>query len=519
MLISYPFLTPSSSDDYVQAPNDLSHLGELTGAGIFPLTQGIEWHGGSHWRGPALAGQVQPVRAIADGEVVFARASDGKPTNNDALKQHPLWYSTGWTSNGVVILKHTTEIGENVGVTFYSIYQHMDTLQDVGAAGHQHALTQGDKVYRKDVIGTAGFIYGQPHHIHIEIVADRANTALLMGRDHDELRSPQGRTSCVWGDTHIVVPADVPIYEADPTAATVAFRIPTLHVTAASVEALFHTPIARLRALTKPVSGLDDPSDSDAKWFSKRNGDYQHAQHPGSEPTDEQRTIQVPLLYGAAVDTAPNSPQRTQLPARYFAKEVGRTPHDILVTLSEAHGKLTVTTRLELGGTPETVQEKGAYDLYERSLKASPGCPSAGYEMLRFGRILGPDQAAASDLHMGRLPHFRPIAFTSAQGQRVEGFIDLNAEDVNVFSDADFPHWDGWTFIADDVAVDSRARSTMLLDLIDPPSTTPAAPSATLPTPEQVRQQKQARLVRIQAALANVDTQKKLRKCVVTMAT
>ncbi|ULU24702.1 M23 family metallopeptidase [Dyella terrae] len=197
MLISYPFLAGQPREDTdPTAPHDLSHLGELTGTGQFPLTQGLDWHGGSHWEAPlSTNGDVEDVRAIADGEVVYARESDGKPardTDPAIIDAHPLLYYKGWTSNGVVILKHVTEIGEGVDVTFYSIYQHMDTLATVGPAGHTQALKKGDKVYRKNKLGKAGTIYGQTHRIHLEIIADATNAERVMGRSSTPLTAPQG---------------------------------------------------------------------------------------------------------------------------------------------------------------------------------------------------------------------------------------------------------------------------------------------------------------------------------------
>ncbi|MDR3448024.1 type VI secretion system tip protein VgrG [Dyella sp.] len=65
----------------------------------------------------------------------------------------------------------------------------------------------------------------------------------------------------------------------------------------------------------------------------------------------------------------------------------------------------------------------------------------------------------------------------------------------------------------------SRARSATLLNLIDPPPATPPPPPATPLTPEQVAQQRAARYVRVEAAMANTAVRKRLRRCVVTMAT
>ncbi|HTV86148.1 MAG TPA: hypothetical protein VME63_12110 [Dyella sp.] len=208
MPISLPFPTSVSSDDNSTG----NTLGEATGQGAFPLSHQFGWHGGIHLQAPGGTSP-EKVRAIADGTVVFARASDGIPahdTDPAIVAAHPLLYYKGWTSNGVEILQHTTEIGEGVNVTFYSIYQHLHTLESRGekaqekdAHGKTHTktqqrpLTKGDKVYRKDAIGTAGAIYGQPNRIHLEIVADEANVRALMGRSTGSIA--QVRTTSVWG--------------------------------------------------------------------------------------------------------------------------------------------------------------------------------------------------------------------------------------------------------------------------------------------------------------------------------
>jgi len=526
MLISYPFLhRPPVEDDPSNFGYDLSRLGELAGSGTFPISQTLfAWHGGSHWQAPALpGGGIEPVRAIADGVVIYARNSDQRPTNAEALKQHPLYYYKGWTSNGVVILKHVTEIGENVKVTFYSIYQHVDKLAKRGPANQQKELTPGDKVYRKDPLGTAGSIYGQPNRIHLEIVAAPDQLVQLTSRPNGELTAPQGRTTCVWGNMHIVVPAGVPIYERDPVRATEKYVVSN-NDTKEGLCTLFHTSLAYLRKITPTINGFDNPADSDVDWFNKRTGIWQTSKEL-PPPTPAQRTIHVPLLYGAAIDPAPGpgqqSHQRERLPERYFAKQIGRTATTVYVCLSESGSKIIASMRARPNDSPLQGEETSAYDLYERSKKTYPGCASAGYEMLRFGRLLGPDQPAPLDLHMGRLPHYRKLTFSTAAGDTVEGYIDLNVEGVRVYSDADFPHWEGWTFIDDDASgtADSRCRSARLLDILAPTTTAPASAAAGAPTPAQIQQQQAERLARAKAALETAAMRKRLRRCIVTMHT
>jgi predicted chitinase len=46
------------------------------------------------------------------------------------------------------------------------------------------------------------------------------------------------------------------------------------------------------------------------------------------------------------------------------------------------------------------------------------------------------------------------------------GWVNLNAENVRKFSDADFPHWRGWKLIEDDANGDSRCDSAQLRQVI-----------------------------------------------------
>ena len=467
MLISSPFLSATSvidNDDRVSSGEPL--LGERAGTGAFPVSHQFGWHGGMHLVAPKMRdGTPESVHAIADGEVVFARPSDGKPahdTDPAVMQAHPLLYYTGWTSNGVVILKHVTEMGENVSVTFYSIYQHMDTLTD--------AVVNGAKVWRKDALGTAGVIYGRPNEIHFEIVADCNQLNALIGRDHGPLTAAQGRTTSVWGDMHCLVPAGAAIYATDPRTITKLYTVrhfnPALNTTNDSVQsvaAMFDTTPAALRAMSRPIPSLDVASDSDSTWFNKRNGVYQltYRMH---EPTYTERTISVPALYG----DQPMSPGMwPELWEACRAPLLTRTRAPLIVSLSEERETITLTVR-DRQGTVLGRTTEDSYDLYARAVKAYPGCPSAGYELLRFGRVLGPDQPATSDLHAGRLPHFRAIRYIDGLGQTVAGYLDLNPSRVNVYSDADFPDWLGWTFIDDDAEGDSRCNSQQLLEVIDP---------------------------------------------------
>ena len=115
--------------------------------------------------------------------------------------------------------------------------------------------------------------------------------------------------------------------------------------------------------------------------------------------------------------------------------------------------------------TPQPVKEDGyEYDLYKRAIALYSQCPSDGYELLRFGRILSPNPTL-QDGGINTPPGFAPgvsgnphpisqpgpratwLRITYAQGQ--EGYIDINGSSIVKLSDADFPFFTGWTKISD----------------------------------------------------------------------
>jgi len=116
--------------------------------------------------------------------------------------------------------------------------------------------------------------------------------------------------------------------------------------------------------------------------------------------------------------------------------------------------------------TPRPVKEGGyEYDLFARASNLYPSCPSDGYELLRFGRILS-DQPTLQDNAINTPPGPAPglsgnphpmtqvsscvtwVRITFAEGQ--EGYVDVNGSGIVKLSDADFPYFTGWTKISED---------------------------------------------------------------------
>lgn len=82
---------------------------------------------------------------------------------------------------------------------------------------------------------------------------------------------------------------------------------------------------------------------------------------------------------------------------------------------------------------------------------------SAVYELLRFGRILGPDPLMPSDT-----PHWRQISTADAKG-----WVNLNATGVFKYSDADAPQWAGWQLLKDYEDQNSRCDLDALRKMLD----------------------------------------------------
>ncbi len=184
--------------------------GGVPGDGAFPVSFGLSWHGGLHLDAPLTGGQAEPVRAIADGEVLIARQASPQPPG-PLSPTDPQGYG-GWTDNGVVVIRHTTEIGEgpNASVTFFSVYMHLSALDP--------AIKAKKQIYRKDKLGTAGQIYGDSRRrIHFEVFCDDANVRKFLGWQSGDLAlANDGRRDAVYGGLHFVLPAGAQFFNQKP---------------------------------------------------------------------------------------------------------------------------------------------------------------------------------------------------------------------------------------------------------------------------------------------------------------
>lgn len=494
MLISPPFLDGVDAD-----PFDETYLDRLmpgTGDGFFPLSARLGWHGGIHLQAPRDAqGNAMPVRAIADGTVVLVRKPEREPsTPAEAVtkskdENEPLGYDRGWTSNGAVVIKHTTDIGANgttpVSVTFYSVYQHLHTIP---------TAAEGKAIWRKDIIGAAGYIAGQQDRIHFEIVMDKANVDKLIGNSgligpRNPAPPTAGRTDSIWGDIYFYVPAGLPVYGVDPRTQTQHYFVKQGD-TPDSIASAFNTTVAKLKKLNHHEK---DSEEIFTKWIHAKippppppqpaatpAGHGGHAPHHRAPPPPS--PITVPQRYGGTTTAAPATPPATA-PANPASQAPNTPPaapapdpNPPLAPIGQSAAcriamKLfktsIMTTTSPTGaavGTAVTESGVSEYSLMTAAETFYPHCASAGYDLLRFGRVIGPDALHPDDANLSthRHEHFREANVLMPDGTAKKGFIDLNATGVTVFSEADFSATDGWLLIDDDSDGDARCDSPLV---------------------------------------------------------
>lgn len=386
MIISPPFLPASgltSQDPTKPDPMmDVVDGYELSHHGLYPIAFDRRWHCGVHL---VPGEQFEPVRAIADGDVVAYRVS------NDAVADGQVIPDTGLpalnSNTGFVLLKHTTDTGEGRSLTFYSLYMH---LMDIGSLARQrpqvsppsdHSSPEeltawlstdsggvqagaGKKVYRKDILGFFGQNHGYPH-LHFEIFMTEEDFKAWFEQDGHKVqlgeKQPVQPTSAdYWGHTYFVIPGGQAFVEVPP---------------------LLHQ--------------------SDSAYFPRKS----------SGTLDGKSTLYVEAWFSKG--------------QRYSRSWLD----------ADGSGQLALLT-------PEPVQDPYAdyeYKLYQRAMDLYPACPSDGYELMRFGRILSghptlPETAAARATYVA-------VPF-DANGTL--GYVDVNQRAILKLSDADFPFFMGW---------------------------------------------------------------------------
>lgn len=223
MLISYPILRQDNihDDEDIYLANVIESALVNT-EGRYPIStlttpqgQVHRWHGGVH-----LYGGGEPIRAIADGTVVACRFTAARET----------YEGLGDYDTSFVLLRHETQSGENTTVVFYSLYMHLANQADLAAdrlsqlptwlrnnPGTDVKRPANQRVWRKDVLGFAGQLYGR-ETCHFEVFMLDADFNRVW---HDSSSIAQGTGNDDWfGDAHFVIPAQRDFAASHPRATT-----------------------------------------------------------------------------------------------------------------------------------------------------------------------------------------------------------------------------------------------------------------------------------------------------------
>ncbi|KAA8688667.1 peptidase M23 [Salmonella enterica subsp. salamae] len=148
--------------------------------------------------------------------------------------------------------------------------------------------------------------------------------------------------------------------------------------------------------------------------------------------------------------------------------EVHTSVVPLYASMTFCKGACTMVTRqasansegaFEFVGTPlvNADGEDYEYNLYKTATSRYAQSPSAGYELLRFGRIINTE-------HETLVPADAPLWMT-VNYPGGKGVVNLAVVTVKKFSDADFPHWAGWQLVDDDKDAYSQCNSATIRKL------------------------------------------------------
>lgn len=267
-----------------------------------------------------------------------------------------------------VLIKHETESGENTPVVFYSLYMH---LRPKGLLSN----------------------------------AQRQQLAAFL-RD------------AATGDDAVQAPANTRIWRKEVLGfGGQLYGVPTVHFEIFATEADFNAFWRDSATVAAGNHGSDDVF-GDMHFIIPANQSFAD-RHP--------RAI---------------APHRIDLPGPNAFYELdtgqaGQNAERLQVVMNLSGGtRIATTYRLDAQGRlgarigDPVVQTDYEYELYRLATALYPDCPSAGFEYLRFGRILGPDTTT-------RVENWQLIRYSATE----MGYINLAdpTNQVSVLSDADFP--------------------------------------------------------------------------------
>lgn len=393
MIISPPFLpasgltaTDASKPDPMM---DLIDRYEIRHQGAWPVT----FDRRSHWAIHLNPGeQTEPVRAIADGHVVAYRVcknaiSDG---TTDKKTGRPLLNSNA----GFVLLRHRTDTGDGRTITFYSLYMHLldmtsqeiiapqPLLTDVPETGSANALPKWllDTAGGKDGVVQAGGTKKVYRKDMLGYVGKHHGVPHL----HFEIFMADGDFTAWFDKVQLGVKKPV-----QPTTS----------------DYWGHSYFI----LSGTLEFCPQPAGIDKKWFPRVSGGR----------LDANDTLYVEAWF--------NKGRRF---TRAWIDKGGS-------------GKVTLLTPDPIADPYDSKTDshdrpkRYEYDLYDRAMALYPDCPSDGYEMLRFGRILSDHPTLTGTA----CATWIAVPF-DANG--TVGYVDIAPDAITKLSDADFPFFTGW---------------------------------------------------------------------------
>ncbi|WP_449493232.1 peptidase M23 [Caballeronia sp. M23-90] len=294
------------------------------------------------------------------------------------------------TNAGFVLLKHTTETGEGRTLTFYSLYMHLLDLNGYHSLGADGKFLPEFLRMPSPGAGAASPIVSPAQSGEGKKVR-RKDVLGLTGRcqEHPHLH--------------------VEIFMTKP-----------------DFEAYFgHTQLGREQVATPATTDYWGSS-----YYVIPPGQQFYPVPPGTDAKGS--------LHGIAFDRLHTGNNKDTLYVEsYFHKGSKYT----MVWRAAGQGKLEALTEAPVR------EADYEYNMYKRAMGLYPHCPSDGYEMLRFGRILSTPVTLA--------PPARGtwVRVSFAEGQ--EGYIDVSQTSILKLSDADFPFFKGWKKISEGAGLHS----------------------------------------------------------------
>ncbi|KVO08233.1 hypothetical protein WJ70_23870 [Burkholderia ubonensis] len=395
MIISPPFLPASGltsndasrPDPMMDAVDQL----EIGHHGVYPVAFDRRFHGGIHL---APNEQNEPVRAIADGDVVAYRVC------RNALSDGRIDSATGQpelnSNAGFVLLRHTTDTGDGRTITYYSLYMHlldMSEQEDIAPQPNDPAATGSANALPKWLLDTAEGKDG---------VVQPGGTKKVYRKD---MLGYVGRHQGVRHLHFEIFMADDDFtawFEQDGHKVQLGEKNP---VQPTSGDYWGHTYFV----IPGPKDFVSQPAGMSDTWFPRVPG--------GS--IGENDTLYVEAWFNKG--------------RRYTQAWIDRGNS----------GSVTLLTPDPVADPYDSDTKQYEYDLYDRSVALYSACPSDGFEMLRFGRILSDHptlSGAACDTWVAV-----PVDENGNQG-----YVNIASDAIIKLSDADFPFFKDWQKVDED---------------------------------------------------------------------